>query len=160
MMVSPLALSTASRKLQDAPLVKHAGPVLHVHALAMGEVGVGSLSVFTKKLGSGIGSISEGATSLACNAITPMRPSTLRRMGNAAIGVPEYGRRDTSPDWNVCAPGSPSACETSVSCPENAFNTITSSAPLMEIRVRNISGVWLAPSAAAPEKLSTIFHPV
>src|SRR5215469_17689695 len=81
------------------------------------------------------------------------------RIGSAAIGVPEYGRKDTCPDWKVCDPGCESGCETSVSCPENAFNTITSSAPLMEMRVRKMIGVWFALSAAAPEKLSMIFHP-
>src|SRR5215472_14084226 len=89
--------------------------------------------------------------------MTPRRPSTLMRMGNAVTGLPEYGRTDTCPGTNVCCPGCVSGWEINVSHPE-ALNTIRSSAPLMEMRVRKSTGCWPGPNEAAPGKPSAILQ--
>src|SRR5215470_8446885 len=94
MIVSPLALSMASRKLHEDDI---SAKLVLLHALLIGDVGVGSVVLLTKNVGSGIGIVTEGATCPWCKAMIPGRPSTLMRAGNAAAGEPLYGLIATWP---------------------------------------------------------------
>src|SRR5260370_32259464 len=101
-MVLPLALMTASRKLQE----EERSTKLTLLQVAAGAPGAGSAKVFTKNVGSGMGITIVGTTSPRCSAMIPGRPSTLRRIGKALVGDPEYGFTETWPGRNVLAPGS------------------------------------------------------
>src|SRR6266700_107256 len=134
MMVSvpPVALASmiASRKLQPASAAAQAPGVRT------------SLVVLTVNVGSGMGITIVGTTSPRCNAMIPGRPSTLRRIGKALIGDPEYGFTETCPGRNVLAPGCASGWEITTICPVAALSHMMSSAPLLEIRVRKNTGVF------------------